>query len=346
MLPGNGASVYHPRQPQQSPLWKLLDTHYETFEQDYEEKFFKTYGYRRTVVDDVVQDYLKCGDLREGFARVRCPNCCHEYLLSFSCKGRWFCPSCHAKKVIQFGELLRSNILYPVPHRQYVFTLPKILRIYFKYDRKLLSRLCHCANRSLITFFKTVLNTKTGTLGTVTAIQTFGDYGRWHPHLHLLVADGLFMPNGSFYVMPDINLKPLQELFRAAVLKMLKKEGKIDDDFIRMLIQWRHVSGFNIHNGVKIDRKDEKGRESLAQYIIRNPFSLEKIRYIEKSGTVIYRSGMCHGKSKKNFEIFDAEEFIATITQHIPDKSFQLVRYYGWYSNRSRGDRRKQGLLK
>ena len=86
--------------------------------------------------------------------------------------------------------MLRSNILYPVPHRQYVFTLPKILRIYFKYDRKLLSKLCHCANRSLNTFFKTVLNTNTGKPGTVTAIQTFGDYGRWHPHLHLLVADG------------------------------------------------------------------------------------------------------------------------------------------------------------
>jgi len=36
-----------------------------------------------------------------------------------------------------------------------------------------------------------------------------------------------------------------------------------------------------------------------------------------------------------NFEIFDAEEFIVTNTQHIPDKSFQMVRYYGWYSNRS-----------
>ncbi|MCP3888729.1 MAG: hypothetical protein GY702_07620, partial [Desulfobulbaceae bacterium] len=35
-------------------------------------------------------------------------------------------------------------------------------------------------------------------------------------------------------------------------------------------------------------------------------------------------------------------EFIASITQHIPEPSFQLVRYYGWYSNRMRGDRRKQ----
>ncbi|MFH2133218.1 MAG: transposase [bacterium] len=29
--------------------------------------------------------------------------------------------------------------------------------------------------------------------------------------------------------------------------------------------------------------------------------------------------------------------FIAAITQHIPDKFSQLVRYYGFYSNKSRG---------
>jgi Putative transposase len=35
-------------------------------------------------------------------------------------------------------------------------------------------------------------------------------------------------------------------------------------------------------------------------------------------------------------------DFIAAITQHIPDKSFQLVRYYGWYSNKMRGGLAKQ----
>jgi hypothetical protein len=85
------------------------------------------------------------------------------------------------------------------------------------------------------------------------------------------VSDGLFMPNGSFYVMPEISLKPLQELFRAAVLKMLQKEGQIDDEFIRMLMQWRHVSGFNIHNGVKIGRKEEKGRAGRFRPCRRKP---------------------------------------------------------------------------
>jgi hypothetical protein len=36
---------------------------------------------------------------------------------------------------------------------------------------------------------------------------------------------------------------------------------------------------------------------------------------------------MTHGQNKKNFEIKTFEEFIATITQHIPDKHFQMVRY-------------------
>ena len=32
------------------------------------------------VVDEVVEEYLRCGDLHEGFARVRCTNleCKHE----------------------------------------------------------------------------------------------------------------------------------------------------------------------------------------------------------------------------------------------------------------------------
>jgi hypothetical protein len=42
---------------------------------------------------------------------------------------------------------------------------------------------------------------------------------------------------------------------------------------------------------------------------------------------------MTLGKNKRNFSISSAEELIAAITQHIPDHNFQLVRYYGWYSN-------------
>jgi len=124
---------------------------------------------------------------------------------------------------------------------------------------------------------------------------------------------------------------------------MLKEEGKIGDDLINKLMGWRH-SGFSVHNGVRVRRNDDGEGRPLAQYIIRNTFSVEKLTYINETGTVIYRSKMSHGNNnKKNFEVYTAEEFIAAIAQHIPEKSFQMVRYYGWYSNKSRGIRKKQG---
>jgi hypothetical protein len=101
----------------------------------------------------------------------------------------------------------------------------------------------------------------------------------------------------------NADIQPLKEIFRARVLRMLGKEGLVDEAFVRMIMQWRHTSGFSVHNQVRIARDDEKGQESLAQYITRNPFSLKKLQYQEKTGQVIYRSKMTHGRNKKNFEI-------------------------------------------
>ena len=236
---------------------------------------------------------------------------------------------------------MRENILYPLPHRQYVFSIPFILRKLFLYNRKLLSTLSKAAADSLQIFLRTVLGLKDGIFGAVLTIQTFGDYAKWHPHIHAIVADGLFRRNGVFYVMPRGNLKPLAELFRARLLRMLVKEGAIDESFVAMLMKWNHTSGFNVNNSVRIEKGDQAGLTNLAQYIIRNPFSLAKLTYNNSTGMVTYRSKMTHGKNKKNFSISTADEFIAAITQHIPEKSFQLVRYHGWYSNRMRGERRK-----
>lgn len=336
--------VYHPREPKKSPLWQILNRHYEDFEKSYDERFEKKFGFFRPVISEVVRAYLRCGDLKDGFARVRCPKCGHEYLLQFSCKVRCFCPSCQAKRVVLFGHHLKENVFYPVPHRQYVFSLPKILRIYFKHDRSLLTGLCQCAYKSLLTFLRQVVQLKNGVPGAVMAIHTFGEYpDKFHPHIHVIATDGLFNDNGLFYVMRETDLKPLEDLFRAEVFNILKKEGKINGEIIKKLMSWKY-SGFSVDNGVRISEKDEKGRESVAQYIMRNAFNASKITYIEKSGKVIYHSKMQKGKNRKNFMVYTAEEFIAAITQHIPKKSFQMSRYYGWYSNKARGVRLKNDI--
>jgi len=40
--------------------------------------------------------------------------------------------------------------------------------------------------------------------------------------------------------------------------------------------------------------------------------------------------------------MFDALEWLAAMCSHVPNKGEQMVRYYGYYSNVSRGNRKKQ----
>jgi len=44
---------------------------------------------------------------------------------------------------------------------------------------------------------------------------------------------------------------------------------------------------------------------------------------------------------RRNFPILDPLDFLAEFTQHIPPTGAHLIRYYGWYSNKARGLRRK-----
>ena len=43
------------------------------------------------------------------------------------------------------GALLNETILFPVPHRHFTFSIPKMLRPYFRFDRDLLKDLCRLA---------------------------------------------------------------------------------------------------------------------------------------------------------------------------------------------------------
>jgi hypothetical protein len=48
------------------------------------------------------------------------------------------------------------------------------------------------------------------------------------------------------------------------------------------------------------------------------------------------------GKRSKDKERFTALDWLARLVTHIPNKGEQLVRYYGYYSNKARGVRRKE----
>ncbi|HAS16892.1 MAG TPA: hypothetical protein DCR39_03140 [Nitrospiraceae bacterium] len=135
--------------------------------------------------------------------------------------------------------------------------------------------------------------------GMIVAIQTFGSSDiHWHPHLHCLVTNGAFTPDGTFHAMEILSPSVIREIFqspieafedRHKVFRMLLKEGLITEERMRMILSWRH-SGFHIHNEGKVVANDSDGRGRLARYIIRPPVSLERLTYDREGQQVFYKA--------------------------------------------------------
>jgi hypothetical protein len=176
---------------------------WSSFSADYEKKHRPTLGPLKSATNTTVESFLRCGDLASGFTRLECSDCGHERLLAFTCKTRHFCPACHQRRVRSTSEWIAGSVCHQVPHRQVVFTIPKLLRGIFRKRRQLLSLLFQSAIDTLTESFGLQLNLPEGKIGAVAAVHTFGDYFVFHPHLHVLVADGLFAPDGRFHCLPQ-----------------------------------------------------------------------------------------------------------------------------------------------
>ena len=78
--------------------------------------------------------------------------------------------------------------------------------------------------------------------GVVASIQTFGTLVNWHPHLHLVVTDGAFRPDGTFLHLGFHEVEVLTEAFRRAVLReFVRRELLTPDDARSMLAEVHQV---------------------------------------------------------------------------------------------------------
>jgi hypothetical protein len=108
---GTSAPHYQRRRPEQTPLYRLVRTHYETFAADV--------GAHGTGLPPFVKDefeaYLDCGILACGFLRLSCDTCARDTLVAFSCKRRGICPSCGTHRMAETAAYLVDHILPPLP---------------------------------------------------------------------------------------------------------------------------------------------------------------------------------------------------------------------------------------
>jgi len=87
--PGCRPAPYARHRPERTVLYRLVQGHLETYlalAREGDGDGHAVPGY----VERELRRYLECGILAYGFARARCPECGHDFLVAFSCKGRGY----------------------------------------------------------------------------------------------------------------------------------------------------------------------------------------------------------------------------------------------------------------
>jgi hypothetical protein len=127
------------------------------------------------------------------------------------------------------------------------------------------------------------------------------------------------------------------QLFRERLLARLVERHAISEDLARKLVSWTHP-GFSSHIGEAIPFENTKAIEDLACHLVRAPFSLHKLIYLDGQKAVLYRSRM-NSSLGRNFEAMDPLEWLACLADHIPDPGRHRTHFYAHYANRVRGER-------
>ncbi len=203
-----------------------------------------------------------------------------------------------------------------------------------------MGELAGCAWRAIRLYLPAAFDSEDTQSGAVGFIQTAGELLRFHPHIHVLLADGAWLPDGSFRHLLYFDTEHIQRLFKAEVFRLLLVRGKISQETVDAMMQWPH-SGFSVHGAVRVETRNEAAR--LGRYMIRCPLVLERLKRDEERQEVVYtahprKAGGPYGSEAR----WDVLDFIARMTQHIPDGGQQYQRYWGFYSNAARGKRLRE----
>ncbi len=207
----------------------------------------------------------------------------------------------------------------PVGHAQWVFTIPKMLRIYFLHHRELLGALSLATYQTVKELMAAAVDEKSFRPGVVSVIQTFGEGAKFHPHVHALCSRGGWTASGEWIPLPYVDETAAEKLLRHKVLGLLRQRGLLSQERIDLLDSWKR-SGFSVHNRVFVHPREGRDFEALVRYMMRPPVSLSRLSFTAGSHEVAYQPRSGHDDIEPTEgEKIDAMEFVARVLVQIPD---------------------------
>lgn len=311
-------------------LMNILQT---IIKDNYEQILYTTLP--RDVVIENVEKMIHCGDASYGGAMYICPTCGEQKFVPFRCHSR-ICPTCGNMYSIDRTTAMSSKIL-AVQHRHCVFTIAEELRPFFLEDRSLLNCLFSSVNSVVTNMFHKDNKTELFTPGFICVLHTFGRDLKWNPHIHCLISEGGVGKHLTWRNKKHFNYKYLRDAFQTALLKELTK--RLDDSFkaVKNSIYTNHKNGFYVY--AKPKKCDpSKVIKYIGRYLGRPVIATSRIdNYDGETVTFHYNR---HEDEKLVTETIPVMDFIERLLQHVPEKHFKMIRYYGIYARHKDSDKR------
>jgi hypothetical protein len=333
---GGALAPYRPRDPAKTVLYRVVQTHFETYlslcaEGDWEAGAVPGY------VEREFRRYLECGILAHGFARARCPTCGHDFLVAFSCKGRGVCPSCNSRRMVETAAHLVDHVFPRLPVRQWVLSLPKRLRYFLRQDRRPITAILSILLRQV----ERVLRERApgsapgARLGAVSFLHRFGSALNEHVHFHCAIIDGVFEagsdgePAVQFReaTLTEADIQRVQTRVRQRVLRWFANQGYLDPDDAKDMAQWENGGGFSLDASVRIAADDRRGLERLLRYCARPAFALERLEQLD-AHRLLYRLPKPRPDGKTQV-LLSPLELIQRLAALVPPPRLHRHRYHG-----------------
>ena len=188
----------------------------------------------------------------------------------------------------------------------------------FRYNRHLLNKLSKLAADTLI---KTAR--KQGVIpGIFTVLHTFGRDLKWNVHIHLSITRGGLTHDGKNWKPLYFSNAALMPQWRYATIDLLRAAWDLDKHYRK---HWMVYFAKACDNA-------ERNVEYLGRYLKRPPISMKRLEPQKENGKIQFRYFDHKAKQYLRF-ICSEEEFFKRLLQHIPDKGFRLIRYYGFLAS-------------
>lgn len=294
---------------------------------------------------EAVDKAAACRSDKLGVAVFACPDCGQTYELARSCKHR-FCAQCGCADTQKWAVQTLGRLLN-MKHHHVIFTLPNGLRPLAKINGNLIYDLLFRTSAEVL---KSWFKHKHQLIpGIVSVLHSSGSDLKFHPHTHMIVTGGgRDLESNSFRALDGDFLCPQQFLgkkmkvrFTESLIRLFKS-GKINSlssssDHLDFKIWLDRV---NRKNWIVSIQKPLDDLQQIVGYVGRytKRACLSEYKIIDHSDTIKFNfndyKNTPRGEIPRiSIKSFGPNQFLDALLQHVPDKHYRIVRYYGIYNS-------------